>query len=182
MTLTPHTSHPAPEPALADDVKKKRSKQPATHAVQPRSADEAKSGFDLPAWAPYAGALVVSVASIGIGALTGSLAILVLGVLGGSAIGLVAARGHLLQWRSHTDRGDPAELASIETNESQSRAPGRATATPSVRRPAMKADDLRTSTASMVSRWRTSTAGVAEIEDPERIPDSTLDGHLRFGA
>jgi len=38
----------------------------------------------------------------------------------------------------------------------------------------MKAEDLRTSTASMVSRWRTSVAGVGESDEARKAPDSTL--------
>lgn len=165
----------APEPQAADDIKKKRRKQRAAHAMQSPSGDELTNGFAVPAWAPYAGGLLIGAASIGIGALTGSLLIPVLGVLAASALGLVAARGRLLQsWRTHSERSGPAKPVPSETTEAPQKAPRRTTSAPSVRQPAMKADDLRTSTASMVSRWRTSTAGVAEFEDSQRMPDSTL--------
>jgi hypothetical protein len=116
-------------------------------------------------WPVLGAAGLVCLAGIGLSVWTGSLMFAALGVASSIAIALAPVRrGVVHAWRGRTSvrQRSAAEPAVSVKRVASLAAAGRT-----------DADELRTSTASMVSRWRTTTAS-AESNEPDRAPDSTL--------
>lgn len=138
-----------------------------------RAPHRTRTGGRLRNWGPCAVVTLLAATSVSIGALAGNAVLLVAGTCGVLALVATVARHNLSQaWASiRAKRAAPGARAEAESaSRIRERDVPRLPSTSGAGRRARPVEDLRSSTASMVGRWRTSV----NTKDGGRRPDTTL--------
>ena len=170
------TSRPTPTPEDASTDHYAGSGRKAFVAPKSRGGAAARSDFDVIShWAPYAAGAALAVGTAGFGLWAGNLLLAVLAGGAGGVVVFAPIRHKLTAWQNHATSADAKDVSApnIERSHAANVAPRvqQPLTASIVRRGGVPADELRTSTASMVGRWRASAATASESE---RAPDSTL--------
>ena len=128
-------------------------------APEPGRAEAHASGRGMPkSWLVYGCGAALAAAGAAAGVLTGNLILDVLAGSGVLALGVAATRGGTIasrRARSASSGAPDAPAPSLSRSQTKSRTPGEPLSASIVRNRSASADDVRTSTASMVGRWRT---------------------------
>lgn len=135
-----------------------------------------RTGALLRSWAPYASVALLAATSVGIGALAGNAVLLVAGTCGVLALVATAARHNFSHvWASvGARRAEPGARAEAQpASRIRERDIPRLPSAASTGRRAAPVEDLHSSTASMVGRWRTSV-NARDAGAGGRKPDTTL--------
>ncbi len=166
-----------PEPASNEVVAEDYPGWKAFVAPTAREGDAARrSPLALLRGTPYVAGAVLAIVGAGIGLWAGNVLLAVLGGTTGAAVVIALARHKLLAARqSHAHETEPEAVSPKGRPATATQTLPRADQPLSasiVRHRGGSVDELRTSTASMVGRWRASVAGNAG--ETEHAPDSTL--------
>ena len=134
-----------------------------------------RTGEVLRSWAPYAAVALLAATSVSIGALAGNAVLLVGGGCGVLALVAAAARHNLRRISTSVGARRAAAGASAEARPASRMRDRDVPQLPSASfgRRAAPVEDLHSSTASMVGRWRTSV-NAKDAADGGRNPDTTL--------
>lgn len=163
-------------PALRDDYDTNRPEPRSEEASVEHYSGSGRKAFVISHFARYAAGVALAVAGAGIGIWAGNLLLAVLGGGAGALVAFAPVRHTLTAaWQKHAGQPETEESPAFSTERTHA-----ADITPRfqqplsasiVRRGGVPADELRTSTASMVGRWR---ANAATGSESQRAPDSTL--------
>ena len=168
-----------PEPTSEDTSAENYSGSGREAFVAPKSREGGSARGDfagLSRWATYAAGAALAVGGASIGVWAGNLLLAVLAGGAGAVVALAPVRHKLFgAWQKHARQAEVEESSTLSIERTHAadvapRSPQPLSAS-IVRRGGVRADELRTSTASMVGRWR---ANAATGSESERAPDSTL--------